>query len=302
MSRPAPEDRRTDVTQLSESPETAFSAARPQLFAVAYRMLGTVSEAEDVLQDAYLRWQTGDRSDVDSPAAYLTTIVTRLCLDVLKSARVQREVYVGPWLPEPLISDSASDPAEAAELADSLSMAFLVLLESLSPLERAAFLLREVFGYDYRDVAAVLERDEAACRQLVSRARRHVESRPARYAVSRIEGERLTTEFLSACRSGDVAGVMSLLASDVEMHSDGGGMVTAALRPVRGADDVARFLVGVARKAPDDVDVQLTVVNGSPGCVVYDGGVAVFVLALDVVDGLVSRVNIVRNPEKLTRL
>jgi RNA polymerase sigma-70 factor (ECF subfamily) len=290
------------VTNTSADHVLSFAESRPQLFAVAYRMLGTVTDAEDVLQEAYLRWQAADRADVESPAAYLTTVVTRLCLDVLKSARVQRETYVGPWLPEPLLTETAPDPAETAELADSLSMAFLVLLESLSPLERAAFLLREVFGYEYADVAAVLERDEAACRQLVSRARRHVESRRPRFPASRADGERLTTEFLVACGTGDVGRLMQLLASDVVLHSDGGGLVTAARRPVFGADDVARFMIGIAKNPPPDVTVRLTLVNGDPGAVVLSAGSVVFVLGLEIEGEKVTGVNIVRNPEKLTRV
>ena len=265
-------------------------------------MLGSVSEAEDVLQDAYLRWVGADRSDIDNPAAYLTTVVTRLCLDVLKSARVTREVYVGPWLPEPLVSETEPDPADAAVIADSLSMAFLVLLESLSPLERAAFLLREVFGYEYDEVASVLERDAAACRQLVSRARRQVDARRPRYAASRAEGERLTTEFLVACTTGDVEGLMQLLAGDVVLNSDGGGVVSAARRPVFGADDVARFMVGIGRNASSDLQVRLTLVNGDPGAVVSLHDTVVFVIALEVVDCHITAVNIVRNPEKLTHL
>ena len=184
MSQPGVPARRGWVNPEMTTQALTFTASRPQLFAVAYRMLGSVSDAEDVLQDAYLRWVSAVRDDIDNPAAYLTTIVTRICLDVLKSARVKREVYVGPWLPEPLLCDTMPDPADAALVADSLSMAFLVLLESLSPLERAAFLLREVFGYEYDEIAAVLERDAAACRQLVSRARKQVDARRPRYAAS----------------------------------------------------------------------------------------------------------------------
>jgi RNA polymerase sigma-70 factor, ECF subfamily len=302
MSQPAVSSRRRWVAHTTSDLVATFAESRPQLFAVAYRMLGTVSDAEDVLQDAYLRWQSTSRADVETPAAYLTTIVTRLCLDALKSARVQRETYVGPWLPEPLLTEAAPDPAEAAELADSLSMAFLVLLESLSPLERAAFLLREVFGYEYADIAGVLERDETACRQLVSRANRHVESRRPRFAASRADGERLTTEFLVACGSGDVDRLMQLLASDVVLNSDGGGKVSAARRPIFGADDVARFLVGITKDPPADVSVRLTRVNGDPGCVVSSGGTVLFVVALEIDGQQVTGVNIVRNPEKLTRL
>ncbi|MEO6714820.1 MAG: sigma-70 family RNA polymerase sigma factor [Mycobacteriales bacterium] len=290
------------MTDTTMDPVAAFDEARPQLFAVAYRLLGTVTDAEDVLQDAYLRWQGADRRDVESPAAYLTTIVTRLCLDVLKSARVQREVYVGPWLPEPLI-DAATGPAETAEMADSLSMAFLVLLESLTPLERAAFVLRQVFGYEYAELAAVLDRDEAACRQLVSRAKSHVESRRPRATASRSDGERLVTEFLTACATGDVDGLMDMLAPDVVLRSDGGGVVSAARRPIYGADDVARFMVGVTKQgARTDFTVDLARINGDPGCVVRIGGDVAFVMSLDVLDGTIAGVHVVRNPAKLTHL
>ena len=265
-------------------------------------MLGTVGDTEDVLQDAYLRWQGADRADVANPAAYLTTIVTRLCLDLLKSARAKREVYVGPWLPEPLLTEPAPDPAERAELADSLSMAFLVLLESLSPLERAAFLLREIFAYEYADIAGVLERDEPACRQLVSRARSHIGARRPRFPATLAEGERLTTEFLFACGTGDVGALMRLLANDVVLQSDGGGLVSAARRPVVGADDVARFMVGITKNPPADVRIELTRVNGDPGAVVFADAVVIFVLALEITAGLVTGVNIVRNPEKLARI
>jgi RNA polymerase sigma-70 factor (ECF subfamily) len=280
-----------------------FAAARPQLFAVAYRMLGTVADAEDVLQDAYLRWQSADRTSVESAPAYLTTIVTRLCLDLLGSARRRRESYVGPWLPEPLLTDTSADPADVAELADSLSMAFLVLLESLTPLERAAFLLREVFGYGYDEVGRMLQRDEAACRQLVSRARRHVSARRPRFAASPDDGERLTTEFLIACGTGDVDGLVALLADDVVLWSDGGGVVSAARRPVFGADRVARFMVGIAQMEPGPLDVDLTWVNAAPGAVFRTAGVPIAVLALDVAaDGRIAGVHIVRNPEKLAHL
>jgi RNA polymerase sigma factor (sigma-70 family) len=191
-----------------------FMALRPKLFGVAYRMLGSVSDAEDVVQEAYLRWQQVERADVDSPEAFLTTVVVRLSLDELRSARARRERYVGPWLPEPLVVDD-NDPAVATELADSLSMAFLVLLEALSPLERAAFLLREVFGYGYDELAAMLDKDAAACRQLVSRARRHVEARRQRYDADRRTSAELARRFVAACLTGDLEPVVGLLTEDV---------------------------------------------------------------------------------------
>jgi RNA polymerase sigma-70 factor (ECF subfamily) len=283
-----------------------FEAARAQLFAVAYRMLGSVADAEDVLQDAYLRWQSADRSAVTSAPAYLTTVVTRLCLDLLGSARVRREQYVGPWLPEPLVSDVDSDPADRAELADSLSMAFLVMLESLTPLERAAFLLREVFGYEYAEIARMLERDEAACRQLVSRAHGHVDAGRPRFEASREESERITGQFLLACATGDVGALMSLMSPDVVLWSDGGGVVSAARRPIVGANDVARFLVGIAlmefEASGGDMTADGTLVNGAPGAVIRVHGLPSAVMAFDVLDGQVVGVRIVRNPEKLTRV
>jgi RNA polymerase sigma-70 factor, ECF subfamily len=291
------------MTKLNDTRDEDFAAARPQLFAVAYRMLGTVADAEDVLQDAYLRWQAADRSGVESAPAYLTTIVTRLCLDFLGSARQRRETYVGPWLPEPLVTDPSVDPSEAAELADSLSMAFLVLLESLTPLERAALLLREVFGYGYDEVARMLDRDEAACRQLVSRARRHVSARRPRFAASRDEGERLMTEFLVACGTGDLDGLVAMLSDDVVLWSDGGGAVSAARRPVFGSDKVARFMLGIAQGAPEPFDVELTWVNAAPGAVFRSAGVPFAVFALDVAEGGgIAGVRIIRNPAKLAHL
>jgi RNA polymerase sigma-70 factor (ECF subfamily) len=224
-----------------------FVAARPHLFAVAYRMLGSVTDAEDVLQEAYLRWQSAHRPDVASAAAYLTTIVTRLCVDQLRSARVRRETYVGPWLPEPLLTSPAAE--EPVELAESVSMAFLLLLEALSPLERAAFLLREVFGYSYAEVADLLDREPSAVRQLVSRARRHVADSRPRFIPEREEHERLTRSFVEACATGDLDALVAMLHEDAVLWSDGGGKVAAARKPVVGGAKVAMFLVNVARAA-----------------------------------------------------
>src|SRR4051812_35256629 len=206
---------------------------RPRLFGIAYRMLGSVSDAEDVVQDAYLRWQQVDQAEVRSAEAFLTTIVVRLSLDVLQSARVRREQYVGPWLPEPLLVDE-HDPAEVAELADSLSMAFLVVLEALAPDERAAFLLREVFGYDYDEIAAMLEKQPATCRQLVSRAKRRVGERRQRYDTDRRRGQELAQRFQEACATGDVDALMAMLSDDATLWTDGGGVVQAARRVIVG--------------------------------------------------------------------
>jgi RNA polymerase sigma-70 factor, ECF subfamily len=278
-----------------------FVALRPKLFGVAYRMLGSVTDAEDVLQDAYVRWQQTDRGEVRSPEAFLTTTVVRLSLDELRSARARRETYVGPWLPEPLVVDE-SDPLAAAELSDTLSMAFLVLLEALSPPERAAFLLREVFGYDYDDIAVMLDKESAACRQLVSRARRHVAERRRRYDADRHRGSQLARQFVAACMTGELDPVLELLAEDATLWTDGGGVVKAAMRPIVGARKVARFLLAVTPTLPPTAVLHDAVVNGQPGLVVTDQDVPVLTMVLDVLDGAIVGVRVVSNPEKLAAL
>jgi RNA polymerase sigma-70 factor (ECF subfamily) len=276
-----------------------FLAARPMLFALAYRMLGSTSEAEDVLQDAWLRAATA--TDIRNPDAWLTTVVTRLCLDVLGSARVRREEYVGPWLPEPLVS-ADDGPEQAAELADSVSLAFLVLLEELSPAERAAFLLREVFRFDYPEVASMLERSEASCRQLVSRAHRHVDQRRTRFTADRAKAQELSLSFLFACQTGDLSAVTSMLAADAVLVSDGGGKVQAARRPINGPDKIGRFLIGVLQKAGPGIDYLPATVNGEPGVLGLVDGVVVTAVAVEVVDGLITGIRIVSNPDKLSRV
>jgi RNA polymerase sigma-70 factor (ECF subfamily) len=278
-----------------------FLALKPKLFGVAYRMLGSVADAEDVVQEAFLRWQSRRPEEVRSAEAFLTTVVVRLSLDALRSARARRETYVGPWLPEPVLVDEA-DPARAAELADSLSMAFLVLLESLSPAERAAFLLREVFGYDYDDIGQMLDKTPAACRQLVTRARRHVEDRRQRYDADRRRGAELARQFTAACVSGDVAAVVALLAEDATLWTDGGGVVKAARRPIVGAAKIARFLVAVAPTLPPTALPRDAVVNGQPGQVLLDGDEPVMAMALEVRDERIVGIRVVSNPDKLTAL
>lgn len=273
-----------------------FLAVRPALFALAYRMLGSAAEADDVLQEAWLRASTA--TGVDNPQAWLTTVVTRLCLDVLGSARARREQYVGPWLPEPIVTDG---PEQAAELADSVSLAFLVVLEELTPAERAAFLLREVFRYDYAEVGAMLDRSEASCRQLVSRAHRHVDARRTRFTADRAKAQELSLTFLFACQTGDLAAVTSMLAADAVLVSDGGGKVSAARRPVHGADRVGRFLIGVLQKYPG-ASYRVATVNGEPGVVTHADGVVLNAVAVEVVDGLITGIRIVSNPDKLTRV
>lgn len=280
-----------------------FTENRSYLFGVAYRMLGTVMDAEDILQEAYLRWQTVDSREVESPRAYLTTIVTRLCLDFLASARVRREQYVGPWLPEPLVVSGPDKGAEElVERYESISMAFLVLLESLSPVERAVFLLREVFAYDYPEVARIVEKSEANCRQIARRARERISAGRPRFSADRERGERLLARFVDACTGGDLAGLEGVLAADITLWSDGGGKVQAALNPIHGANNVARFLLGILRRTPADVSARFAVINGGPGLIVSVAGHVQSVLAFDVGDDAIQAIRVVVNPEKLGRV
>jgi RNA polymerase sigma-70 factor (ECF subfamily) len=276
----------------------AFDEHRSLLFSIAYRMLGSVMDAEDVVQEAYLRWQGASGEEVRSPRSYLSAIVTRLSIDRLRSARAQRERYVGPWLPEPLSTEPG--PAEAATLDDTLSMAFLVLLESLSPVERAVFLLREVFGYGYDEISRIVGKSEANCRQISRRAREAVAARRPRFEASPEEEERLMGSFLRASLDGDMGGLLSLLSEDVTLYSDGGGKTRAALNPIHGSDRVARFLTGILRKLPPGFAVRRTPVNGRPGLVGYSAdGSPQSVVTLDVAEGRIRAVRLVVNPEKL---
>ena len=270
-----------------------FDRNRPLLFSIAYRMTGSVMEAEDAVQEAYLRWQRASEDEVRSPSAYLSKVVTRLCIDRLRSARVRREQYVGPWLPEPVLG-------EQADLEDSLSMAFLVLLESLTPVERAVFLLREVFDYEYAEIASLVGKGEANCRQISRRARQSVAARRPRFESSPQQEERLMEGFLEASLSGDMEALLELLSDDVTLYSDGGGKTRAALRPVYGADNVARFLTGILRNIPPGFAVRQTRVNGRPGLVGYFGdGSPQSVVSIEVAEGSIRAIRLVVNPEKL---
>ncbi|TDC53534.1 RNA polymerase sigma-70 factor [Jiangella ureilytica] len=282
-----------------------YGELRPRAFAIAYRMLGSVSEAEDVVQEAFLRMhQTLERDEeIASPRAYVATLVTRLAIDELRSARARRERYVGEWLPEPLVGRPSPDPtpAEQAETADSLSLAFLVLLENLTPPQRAAFLLREVFEYPYAEVAEVIGSDVDSTRHLVAKARRHVRERRPRHAASRQQREALAQRFLAAAGQGDLRALESLLARDVSLHVDGGGKVPAQRRPVHGRSRVARTLAaGVPMLMRRGVRVEAGVVNGQPGLVAVDAqDRLVGIMALDVVDGEILAIHSVANPDKL---
>ena len=275
-------------------PSEVFDRHRPLLFSIAYRMLGSVMDAEDIVQEAFVRWQRASGTEVRSPRAYLSSVVTRLCIDQLRSARVQREQYVGPWLPEPLPTEPAPNAVD-----ESLSMAFLVLLESLTPTERAVFLLREVFDYDYGEISRLVGKSEANCRQIARRARQSVAARRPRFERSAEQEEHLVERFLEACASGDMEGLVSLLSDDITLWSDGGGRVRAALNPIYGSDRVGRFLLGILREVPPDFVTRQGQINGEPGIVGYAGGHPMGVLTLDILDGRIRAIRIVVNPEKL---
>ncbi|GGY31420.1 RNA polymerase sigma24 factor [Streptomyces djakartensis] len=290
----------------AETATDVFETHRPVLLGVAYRMLGRVADAEDVVQEAWLRWSGADRGDVREPRGYLVRITTRLAVERLRRIKARGETYVGPWLPEPYVTDfcdTEPDGAERAVLADTVSLAVLVLLETLSPLERAVFVLREAFGFPYADIAAVLDRGEAAVRRLAGRARRHVEEGRPRYEADPAERRDLTERFLAAATDGDLEGLMALLAPDVRLVGDSGGKSRAPLRVLRTADKVGRFLAGAARKGVPDFSVRFLELNGGPAVVlVLPGGKPDTVLQIDVADGRVQAVYVIRNPDKLRSL
>ncbi len=282
-----------------------FETHRPALMGVAYRMLGRVADAEDVVQEAWLRWSATDRGEVREPRGYLVRVTTRLAIDRLRQVKARGETYVGPWLPEPYVTDfgdTVPDTADRAVLADTVSLAVLVVLESLSPLERAVFVLREAFGYPYAEIAAMLDRGEPAVRQLAVRARQHVEERRPRYDVDPAQRRDLTERFLAAAEQGDLEGLMSLLAPDVRLVGDSGGKSKAPLRVLETADKVGRFLLGAARKGIPDPSFRFLELNGGPALLVLSGGKPDAVFQLEVLDGHIQSVYIVRNPDKLRSL
>ncbi|MFF0410235.1 RNA polymerase sigma-70 factor [Kitasatospora sp. NPDC004745] len=278
-----------------------FTAHRRLLFATAYRLLGSVADAEDVLQDAWLKWSDTDHGAVANSRAYLVRTVTNLSLNRLTSARATRESYVGPWLPEPLLT--TPDVAEEAELADTVSTAVLVLLESLTPVERAVFVLREAFGYSYGEIAAILDRSEATVRQTAHRAREHVRARRSRFDSDADQRREVTGRFLAACAGGDLNAMMELLAPDVTAWADGGGKVTAARRPLHGADGVARWMLGVLAKPHlRGIARQPAVINGEEGILFTVDGRPVGALTYDLTDGRIHQLRFQVNPEKLRGL
>jgi RNA polymerase sigma-70 factor (ECF subfamily) len=296
---------------MKSDPSATFEPHRRRLLGMAYRMLGSMAEAEDAVQEAYLRWHDTNRDIVNEPRAFLMTTTTRICLDVLKSARMKREEYVGPWLPEPITDTASLAPDAQTELAEDLSVALLLALDRLSPLERAAFLLHDVFDYSFSQIADALDRKEAACRQLASRARTRVrEARPKgltppRGATKSIDPrhQELLSAFISASRSGDVERLTRMLASDARLVTDGGGKVPAALNVIEGNDRIAAFLAGVVRKGfTDDMSLRFEVVNGLPGLLIVGPNGLVQTNAFEFDGDAVTAIYIVRNPDKLKHL
>ena len=291
---------------MTTTPTATFEDQRRRLMGVSYRILGSIADAEDVVQDAWLRWSATDAATVINPEAFLTTVVTRLSLDRLRTLKARREVYAGPWLPEPVTAQT--DPQAAAELADSLSLALLVVLETLSPLERAAFVLREVFAEPYAEVARILGRDEAAVRQLVHRARQHVDAGGARYRADQATHDEVVERFMTACQNADLDALLGVLAPDVVLVGDGGGVAKAPVRPIVGVDKVGRFMIGITAKgaaAAKDAaaaSIGLEVFNGQLGVVARIGGHAVAALAFRITDQQIQTVHLMANPEKLAAL
>lgn len=282
-----------------------FENYRPLMFAIAYRMLGSAADAEDIVQDAYLRYQAVPPETIVSAKAFLSTIVTRLSLTRLQSAHLQRETYIGPWLPEPVLTehDSCSSPTEQLNLHDSLSMAFLVLLEELTPLERAVFLLREVFDYEYAEIAEIVGKEEAACRQLLSRAKKHLAARRPRFNPDRTEHRRMLDQFLQAVSTGELDGLMQLLADDVTLWADGGGKARgAALHPLHGPEAVARFVLASTRFMSSDYRVEIAGINGELAVILRVEDQARVVLFITAARGRLQEIRVIGNPDKLKRI
>jgi RNA polymerase sigma-70 factor, ECF subfamily len=275
-----------------------FEQYRPMLFGIAYRMLGSISDAEDIVQETFLRWHRAAAVEVHSPKSYLATTVTRLCMDHFRSARVKREEYIGPWLPEPVMTREDHE----TKLAESLSVGFLVLMESLSPAERAVFLLREVFDFEYFEIAEIVMKTEQNCRQLLARARKQIAEKRPRFETSRKERQRLLAEFVEATVSGDLEGLLRVLKEDVVLLSDGGGKVAAALHPIYGADKVTRFLFGVLPKRPPGFVSRFVELNGCPALANYVGDQPHSAVVPEFAEGRIQTLYIISNPDKLKSL
>lgn len=281
--------------------DDVFMENRKRLFGIAYRMLGQIGDAEDAVQETFVRWTQTDQSTIDNPPAWLTTVLTRICLDRLKSAQRQRESYVGPWLPEPLVTDDV-DPADIAGTSDSITLAFLVVLERLSPAERAVFLLHDVFGYTHTEIASMLERSPSAVRQLASRARSHLDDHQPRYESDVAQRQAVADEFMAATVGGELERLMDVLAPDVTFTSDGGGVVQAVRHPQQGAERVAAILRSFLNLRTPEHRVRQVQVNGMPGIMLIHRDEVDSLWTLHVVDNRISAIHVVRNPEKLRRL
>ncbi len=284
----------------------SFETYRPYLFSIAYRMLGSAMDAEDLVQETYLRYQTTPSEPIRSLKAYLTTIIIRLCMDQLQLARRKRELYMGPWLLEPILTTptpASEDPAERVEREESISLAFLVLLEQLQPFERAVFLLREVFEYDFAEIATMLDKSEAACRRSFSRAKLHLRAHRPRFPASPQTHGQLLSGYLQAAQGGDMTPLMDLLSEQVTLWADAGGKLKqAALRPIVGRDAVARFSLGTMRFLPEHYQMELAEVNGQAALIARAGGQALFVLTIEVEEGHIQTIRLIANPEKLARI
>ena len=284
----------------------SFESYRPYLFAIAYRMLGSAMDAEDMVQETYLRYQATEPETIHSLKAFLTTIITRLCMDQIHLAHRKRELYVGPWLPEPILTATtadAGDPEKRVETEESISLAFLVLLEQLQPFERAVFLLHEVFEYKFGEIATMLEKSEAACRRSFSRAKLHLRTHRPRFSVSPQLHRQLLNGYLQAAQGGDIAPMMDLLSENVTLWADAGGKIKqAALRPIHGRDAVARFSLGTRRFWPEGYQVEIAEVNGQAALIIRADGQVFSVLTIDVEQGQIQAIRIIANPEKLTRV
>jgi RNA polymerase sigma-70 factor (ECF subfamily) len=284
----------------------SFETYRSYLFSIAYRMLGSAMDAEDMVQETYLRYSTTPPETIHSLKAFLTTIITRLCMDQLQLARRKREMYVGPWLPEPIITATTpetTDPQERLDMEETISLAFLMLLEQLQPFERAIFLLREVFEYEYAEIATMLGKSEAACRRSFSRAKKHLSEHRPRFSPSPQTHRQLLTGYLQAVQNGEMATLMNLLSDEVTLWADGGGKIkAAALRPIRGRDAVARFSLGTRRFLPEGYRMEVTEVNGQPAVIIRAGSQALLVLTIEVEAEQIRAIRLIANPEKLARI
>jgi RNA polymerase sigma-70 factor (ECF subfamily) len=287
---------------MTDRTTSLFEEQRQLLFGIAYRMLGSVTDAEDMVQETYLRWQQANDDAIRTPRAWLTTVITRLCINHLQSARVKRETYVGQWLPEPLVDERASNPADVATLADSLSLAFLVLLETLSPTERAVFILREGFDCEFADIARMVEKSEANCRQILARARQRIDERRPRYEVAPEDAEKIVAPFIAAMKTGNLEAMLARLAENVVLVADGGDKPGALLRPLEGAVAVARAMLHAARKHGMGGEIRAANVNGLPGFVRLENGHAKAVLAFGLSGGRIQQVFVISNPDKLRHL